>query len=66
MKKYYILTPANDIQYIGNFETFKDAWEFVNYDSNFRYVWIVSENSINKLHKTLTNILENNNNDSVQ
>ncbi len=63
MKKYYILTPMNDVEYIGEFEEFKDAWDFLEYSSN--NVWLVSENSINKLYKLFSNILDNNN-DRVQ
>ena len=59
MKKYYVLTPMNDVEYIGEFEEFKDAWDFLEYSSNIRYVWLVSENSINKLYKLFSNILEN-------
>jgi len=55
----------NDVEYIGEFEEFKDAWDFLEYSSNIRYVWLVSENSINKLYKLFSNILENNN-DRIQ
>jgi len=65
MKKYYVLTPMNDVEYIGEFEEFKEAWDFLEYSSNIRYVWLVSENSINKLHTLFGNILENNN-DRIQ
>lgn len=51
----------NDVEYIGEFKEFRDAWDFLEYSSNIRYVWLVSENSINKLHTLFGNILENNN-----
>jgi hypothetical protein len=65
MKKYYVLTPMNDVEYIGEFQEFKEAWDFLEYSSNIRYVWLVSENSINKLYTLFGNILENNN-DRIQ
>lgn len=61
MKKYYILTPMNDVKYIGEFQEFKDAWEFLEYSSNLRYVWLISENSIKKLKESFEQIIENNN-----
>ena len=60
MKKYYILTPMNDVEYIGEFEEFRDAWEFLEYESNIRFVWLVSENSINKLYTLFSNIIGKN------
>lgn len=65
MKKYYVLTPMNDVEYVGEFQDFKEAWDFLEYSSNIRYVWLVSENSINKLYTLFGNILENNN-DRIQ
>ena len=58
MKKYFIITPMNDVEYIGEFEEFRDAWDFIEYDSNIRYVWLVSENSINKLFNLFENIVK--------
>lgn len=48
----------NDVEYIGEFEEFRDAWDFIEYDSNIRYVWLVSENSINKLFNLFENIVK--------
>lgn len=49
----------NDLEYIGEFPEFKDAWEHMEYDSNKRFVWIISENSIRKLQSQFNSILEN-------
>lgn len=49
MKKYYIISPMNEVKFIGEFEEFRDAWEFLNYESNERFVWLISENSMKKL-----------------
>jgi len=59
MKRYYIISPMNDLEYIGEFPEFKDAWEHMEYDSNKRFVWIISENSIRKLQSQFNSILEN-------
>lgn len=39
----------NEVKFIGEFEEFRDAWEFLNYESNERFVWLISENSMKKL-----------------
>lgn len=48
----------NDVQFIGEFEEFKNAWEFLEYESNIRYVWLISENSMKKLQTTFNSILQ--------
>lgn len=55
----------NEVEYIGEFEEFRDAWDFLEYSSNIRYVWLASENSINKLYGLFSNILEKNTNDRI-
>lgn len=47
----------NEVEYVGEFEEFKDAWEFLNYDSDLRFVWIISENSMKKLIGKFDNII---------
>ena len=59
MKKYFIITPMNEVEYVGEFEEFRDAWDFLNYESNQRFVWLISENSIRKLFNTFEGLLEN-------
>ena len=49
----------NDVEFIGEFAEFRDAWEFLEYESNQRFVWLVSENSIRKLFNTFEGLLEN-------
>lgn len=57
MKKYYAITPMNQTTFIGEFEDFRSAWDFVEYESNIRYVWIISENSLKFLNKQFNTIL---------
>lgn len=57
MKKYYIITPMNEVTYVGEFEEFRDAWEFLNYDSNLRFVWLISENSMKTLFNQFDEII---------
>ena len=47
----------NDVEYIGEFEEFRNAWDFLEYESNIRYVWLISENSMHKLIKQFKNII---------
>lgn len=49
----------NEVSYLGEFEEFKDAWDFLEYESNVRYVWLISENSMKKLQSTFKNIIPN-------
>lgn len=57
MKKYFVITPMNEVKYIGEFEEFRNAWEFLNYESNQRFVWLISENSMNKLFQQFHEII---------
>lgn len=50
MKKYYVLTVQNDIEFLGNFENFSEAWDFLNYESNKRFVWLISDQNLLSLH----------------
>lgn len=47
----------NDVEYIGEFPEFRDAWDYLEYDANIRFVWLVSENSMKKLNSLFTEIL---------
>ena len=47
----------NDVEYIGEFPEFKDAWDFLEYSSNVRYVWLISENSMKKLNSLFKEII---------
>lgn len=57
MKKYYTISPMNEVNYFGEFEEFRDAWDFLEYESNIRYVWLISENSMKKLVSDFEQIL---------
>lgn len=57
MKNYFIITPNNDLKYIGEFNEFKDAWEYLEYDTNQRFVWLISERSIRKLYSQFEDVL---------
>lgn len=57
MKKYYTISPMNEVDYFGEFEDFKTAWDFLEYESNVRYVWLVSENSVKNLYSRFEEIL---------
>lgn len=57
MKKYYTISPMNEVSYLGEFEEFKNAWDFLEYESNIRYVWLISENSMKKLVSEFKEIL---------
>jgi hypothetical protein len=59
MKKYYAISPMNEVSYVGEFQEFRDCWDYVEYESDIRYVWIISERSMKKLQSTFKNILEN-------
>lgn len=48
----------NDVEYIGEFEEFKDAWDFLNYDIDVRYVWVLSENKLRYVFGQIKNTLE--------
>lgn len=46
MKEYFILTNRNEIKFVGEFTSFKDAWDYCEYDQNVNFVWLFSRNKL--------------------
>jgi len=56
MKRYYILTVENDIEFLGFFKNFSEAWDFLNYESHKRFVWLIKEENLYKLAKKINTL----------
>ena len=57
LKKYYILTHKTDIKFLGEFKHFNEAWEYVNYESNDNFVWLISEKHLRELAEKIQKTL---------
>lgn len=61
MKKYYILTNRLEIRYVGEFESFSDAWEFIDYEMQSPFVWLFKEENLIRLIDTIKEVVNENN-----
>jgi len=53
MKNYYILTSRNTIDFVGEFNNFAEAWDYISYDMERPFVWLLSENSLRELSERI-------------
>lgn len=51
MRKYFILNSHNQLKYIGKFEDFPSAWDYLNYSTNENFVWLMSDRRLEQLIK---------------
>lgn len=49
LKKYFILTNKLQIEYVGDFENFSEAWNYIDYDMQKPFVWLFKEENLIKL-----------------
>lgn len=59
LKKYFIITRDNKIEYIGNFTSFKDAYDYAEYDSEINFIWIINEFRLREFRDTINKVLDN-------
>ena len=45
-KQYFILTNKNEIKFVGEFTSFKEAWDYCEYEQNINFVWLFSKNKL--------------------
>lgn len=57
MKKYFILTNRLDIEYVGEFPNFSEAWEYISYDGEKNFVWLMKEENLRKVSEKIKNAL---------
>ena len=55
-KRYYILTNQLSIEYVGDFENFSDAWEYIDYEMSKPFVWLIKEENLLKLRNDINNL----------
>lgn len=54
MKRYYILTKNVTVEYVGEFENFSEAWDYINVEQNLNFVWLFKEENMLKLAERIT------------
>ena len=59
MEKYFVVKPNKTIEYIGEFDSNHDAYEYVEYDSDINYTWIINLSELKHLDTHIRNILDN-------
>lgn len=57
MKKYYAFTPHNKLVYIGEFNSFGEAFDYADYEININHVWIISDVRLAELRLHIDEIL---------
>ena len=53
MKKYYIFTNRNEVEYIGQFESFYEAWDFVDIEQQLNFLWLIEENDLMRVAENI-------------
>jgi len=56
-KNYYILTHNNDIEFIGKFENFSSAWDFMEYTVDRDFIYLFNEKRLKELFNNINEIL---------
>lgn len=49
MCRYYTLNNKSQIDYLGDYETFNDAWDYADYVKNDPFLYIFDEDTLWKL-----------------
>lgn len=60
MKNYYGLTNNEQIEFIGEFDSFTDVWNFTDYELEKEYLWICNEERLKNLADRIHSILNKN------
>ena len=60
MKNYYILTNRLEIKYVGEFENFSEAWEYIDYSMQAPFVWLFKEENLLGLIDTIKKSVKEN------
>jgi hypothetical protein len=58
MKNYYGLTNNQNLEYIGKFNSFKEVWDFIEYESDKNFIWIFNENRLQNLVDQINVVLK--------
>ena len=48
----------NNVEFVGNFSCFSDAWDFMEYVSDKRYVWLIKEENLVGLRDKINKIFD--------
>lgn len=56
-KNYYILTKNNNIEFIGQFENFATAWDYLEYNINKDFVYLFNEKRLKELSDNIDFVL---------
>ena len=60
MKNYYILTNRLEIKFVGEFENFSEAWNFIDYEMPSPFVWLFKEENLLGLIDTIKKSVKEN------
>lgn len=56
-KNYYILTKNNNIEFIGQFENFATAWDYLEYNINKDFIYLFNEKRLKELSDNIDFVL---------
>jgi hypothetical protein len=57
LKKYFLLNPKNEIEFLGEFENFNEAWDFANYELDKPFIYIYKIDNLINLQKQISQVL---------
>lgn len=57
MNKYFLLTPKDEIEFLGEFNSFIEAWDFADYESQKPFIRLYNLDNLKTLQNKLSEIL---------
>lgn len=58
MKRYYILKRDDQIEYVGEFTGFSDAWDYLENEVGRNFIFIISEQRLRELRGKIDVVLD--------
>ena len=57
MKKYFALSNHGKLVYLGEFDSYSDAYEYAEYEKDINFIWIFKESKLEELRIRIDTIL---------
>lgn len=57
VKRYYVLKRNDEIEYVGDFTGFSDAWDYLENEVGKNFIFIISEPRLRELREKIDVVL---------
>lgn len=57
MKKYFALSNHGKLVYLGEFNSYNDAYEYAEYDIDMNFIWVLQESKLEELKIRIDTVL---------